>query len=360
MNESPNSGGLFDIETKRESIQEIESTMVAPDFWDDAGRSQEILKRRTALEKVVQMWDALVRQVEDVRVMIELGAEALDESTLVEVHEMNERLGREVEAAEFQRMLSGDHDRNSCFVSINSGAGGTESQDWAEMLLRMYLRYCEKKGWKTAITEIQTGDEAGIKSVTFNVTGEYAYGYLKAEVGIHRLVRISPFDSNARRHTSFASAFVFPEIEEEDIDIKISESDLRIDTYRSSGAGGQHVNTTDSAVRITHLATNIVVACQTERSQHLNKATAMKVLRAKLYDREMAERNSRASEIAGEKKEIGWGSQIRSYVLHPYKMVKDLRTGVESGNPDAVLDGALEDFVVAYLMGVRRDVKDVD
>ncbi len=334
--------------------------MAAPGFWDDAGTSQDILKRRTALEKVVQAWDVLIRQLEDVRVMIELGEEAQDENTLAEVHEMNERLLQGVDAAEFQRMLSGDHDRNSCFVSINSGAGGTESQDWAEMLLRMYLRYCEKKGWKSAITEIQSGDEAGIKSVTFNVSGEYAYGYLKAEAGIHRLVRISPFDSNARRHTSFASVFVFPEIEEEDIDIKIAESDLRVDTYRSSGAGGQHVNTTDSAVRITHLPTNIVVACQTERSQHLNKATAMKVLRAKLYEREMEERNAKASEIAGEKKEIGWGSQIRSYVLHPYKMVKDLRTGVESGNPDAVLDGALEDFVVAYLMGVRREVKDAD
>ncbi|MBI2353525.1 MAG: peptide chain release factor 2 [Deltaproteobacteria bacterium] len=352
--------GSLDIDDKREAIQEIEAAIAVPGFWDDAGRSQEILKRRTALEKIVQMWDALTRQLEDIRVMIELGEEADDEAALADVHEMNGRLQREVEAAEFQRMLSGAHDRNSCFVSINSGAGGTESQDWAEMLLRMYLRYCEKKGWRTAITEIQPGDEAGIKSVTFNVTGEYAYGYLKAEAGIHRLVRISPFDSNARRHTSFASAFVFPEIEEEDIDIRISESDLRVDTYRSSGAGGQHVNTTDSAVRITHLPTNIVVACQTERSQHLNKATAMKVLRAKLYEREMAERTAKASEIAGEKKEIGWGSQIRSYVLHPYKMVKDLRTGVESGNPDAVLDGALEDFVVAYLMGVRREVKDSD
>ncbi len=357
---SPNSGGLFDIDSKREAIQEIEAEIATPGFWDDTGKSQEILKKRTALEKAVQMWDNLNRQVEDVRVMIELGVEAQDEATLTEVAEMNKRLMQGVEAAEFQCMLSGPHDRNSCFVSINSGAGGTESQDWAEMLLRMYLRYCEKKGWKSSITEIQTGDEAGIKSVTFSAEGEYAYGYLKAEAGIHRLVRISPFDSNARRHTSFASVFVFPEIEEDDIDIKISESDLRIDTYRSSGAGGQHVNTTDSAVRITHLATNIVVACQTERSQHLNKATAMKVLRAKLYEREMAERNAKASEIAGEKKEIGWGSQIRSYVLHPYKMVKDLRTGIESGNPDAVLDGALEDFVVAYLMGVRRDVKDVD
>jgi peptide chain release factor 2 len=306
------------------------------------------------------MWDSLNRQLDDVRVMIELGEEAQDETVLAEVADMNNRLQQGVEAAEFQRMLSGTHDRNSCFISINPGAGGTESQDWAEMLLRMYLRYCEKKGWKTAITDYQAGDEAGIKSVTFSVSGEYAYGYLKAEAGIHRLVRISPFDSNARRHTSFASVFAFPEIEEEDITIRIADSDLRVDTYRSSGAGGQHVNTTDSAVRITHLPTGIVVACQSERSQILNRATAMKVLRSKLYEREMEERTTKASEIAGEKKEIAWGSQIRSYVLHPYKMVKDLRTGVESGNPDAVLDGALEEFVVAFLMGVRRQVSDTE
>jgi peptide chain release factor 2 len=306
------------------------------------------------------MWDDLHRQLEDVRVMIELGMEAQDEETLAEVAAMNDRLEEGVAAAEFQRMLSGPHDRNSCFISINPGAGGTESQDWAEMLLRMYLRYCEKKGWKTTITDYQAGDEAGIKSATFSVTGEYAYGHLKAEAGIHRLVRISPFDSNARRHTSFASVYAFPEIEEDDIDIKIAESDLRVDTYRSGGAGGQHVNTTDSAVRITHIPTGIVVACQSERSQHMNKATAMKVLRAKLYERELEERTVKAAEIADEKKEIAWGSQIRSYVLHPYKMVKDLRTGVETGNPDAVLDGALEEFVVAYLMGVRRQVGDVD
>ena len=357
---SPNFGGLFDIDAKRESIQEIESQIAAPGFWDAADRSQEILRKRTALEKAVQAWDALVSQVDDVRVMIELGEEAQDEATLAEVAQMTDRLRQGVEAAEFQRMLSGPHDRNSCFISINPGAGGTESQDWAEMLLRMYLRYCEKKGWKTAITDYQAGDEAGIKSATFSVTGEYAYGHLKAEAGIHRLVRISPFDSNARRHTSFASVFAFPEIEEEDISIKIADSDLRVDTYRSSGSGGQHVNTTDSAVRITHLPTGIVVACQSERSQILNRATAMKVLRAKLYEREVEERNAKASEIAAEKKEIGWGSQIRSYVLHPYKMVKDLRTGVESGNPDAVLDGALEDFVVAYLMGVRRQTTDAE
>lgn len=310
------------------------------------------------MEKTLSAWDRLNRQVEDIRVLIELGGEAEDEATLAEVHGLNDELEKGVSHAEFQKMLSGPHDASSCFVSINSGAGGTESQDWAEMLLRMYLRYCERKGWKTEITDYQAGDEAGVKGVTFSVSGEYGYGYLKAEAGIHRLVRISPFDSNARRHTSFASVFVFPEIED-DIEVKVNEADLRVDTFRSSGAGGQHVNTTDSAIRITHIPSGIVVACQTERSQHMNKATAMRVLRAKLYERELQERESQAAEIAGEKKEIGWGSQIRSYVLHPYKMVKDLRTGVESGNPDAVLDGDLEEFIVAFLMGVRREVKDV-
>lgn len=360
MSGLPNFGGLFDIEVKREAILEIESIMAVPGFWDDTGKSQEIIKKRTTLEKAVQMWDDLVRQADDVRVMIELGEEAQDTETLAEVADMTGRMVQAVEAAEFQRMLSGPHDRNSCFISINPGAGGTESQDWAEMILRMYLRYCEKKGWKTVITEFQAGDEAGLKSATFQVSGEYAYGYLKAEAGIHRLVRISPFDSNARRHTSFASMYAFPEIEEEDISIKISDSDLKVDTFRSGGAGGQHVNTTDSAVRITHLPTGIIVACQSERSQISNRATAMKVLRSKLYEREVEERKDKASEIAAEKKDIGWGSQIRSYVLHPYKMVKDLRTGVESGNPDAVLDGNLEEFVIAYLMGVRRTVGDVD
>jgi len=334
--------------------------MAVPGFWEDTGKSQEIIKKRTTLEKMVQMWDGLVRQAEDVRVMIELGQEAQDADTLTEVAGMASRLVAAVEAAEFQRMLSGPHDRNSCFISVNPGAGGTESQDWAEMLLRMYLRYCEKRGWKTTITDYQDGDEAGLKSATVSVSGEFAYGYLKAEAGIHRLVRISPFDSNARRHTSFASMYAFPEIEEEDINIKISDADLKVDTFRSGGAGGQHVNTTDSAVRITHLPSGIIVACQSERSQISNRATAMKVLRAKLYEREVEERSSKASEIAAEKKDISWGSQIRSYVLHPYKMVKDLRTGVESGNPDSVLDGALDEFVVAYLMGVRRQVGDVE
>ena len=340
-------------------MQELEEQTSNPDFWNNAENAQKVLKARTAMEKDVTAWEELNRRAQDIRELIELGSEEADEATLAEVAAMNAELEEGVGQAEFRRMLSGAHDGSGSFVSINAGAGGTESQDWAEMLLRMYLRYCEKKGWKTEITDYQAGEEAGVKGVTFAVTGEFAYGYLKAEAGIHRLVRISPFDSNARRHTSFASVFVFPVIEEDDIDIKIVESDLRIDTYRSSGSGGQHVNTTDSAIRITHLPTGIVVACQSERSQHMNKATAMKVLRSKLYELEVREREAKASDIAGEKKEIGWGSQIRSYVLHPYKMVKDLRTGVESGNPDAVLDGALEEFVVAYLMGVRRETKDI-
>jgi peptide chain release factor 2 len=340
-------------------MQELEELIMRPDFWGDAENAQKVLKARMVMEKDVTTFEALHRQAEDIRLLIELGSFESDEATLAEVAALNVELEAGVSQAEFRRMLSGPHDASGSFVSINAGAGGTESQDWAEMLLRMYLRYCEKKGWKSEITDYQAGEEAGVKGVTISVTGEFAYGYLKAEAGIHRLVRISPFDSNARRHTSFASVFVFPIIEEDDIEVKIVESDLRIDTYRSSGAGGQHINTTDSAIRITHLPTGIVVACQNERSQHMNKATAMKVLRSKLYELELREREAKASDIAGEKKEIGWGSQIRSYVLHPYKMVKDLRTGVESGNPEAVLDGSLEEFVVPYLMGVRRETKDL-
>jgi peptide chain release factor 2 len=312
-----------------------------------------VLKERTVLGKMVDGWDRLSRLLEDIKVLVELGSEVEDEETLTEVAAMNERLEQGLDQAEFQKMLSGPHDASSCFVAINAGAGGTEAQDWAEMLLRMYLRYCEKKGWKTQLSECQPGDEAGIKSATFTVDGEFSYGFLKAEAGIHRLVRISPFDGNARRHTSFASVFVFPEIDDA-IEVNIVDSDLRIDTYRASGAGGQHINVTDSAVRITHLPTGIVSACQTERSQHMNKATALRILRAKLYERELEERSAKAAELGGEKKEIGWGSQIRSYVLHPYRMVKDLRTGVETGNTEAVLDGDLEDFIVAFLMGVRR------
>ena len=281
--------------------------------------------------------------------MIELGEESEDEEALAEVRDMLPALEKSIGRMEFARMLSGEHDANNAILSINAGAGGTEAQDWAEILLRMYLRYCERKGFKAEITEYQPGDEAGTKGVTITVTGDYAFGYLKAEKGIHRLVRISPFDSNARRHTSFCSVFVFPELSD-DVDIEVLDKDLKVDTYRASGAGGQHVNKTDSAIRITHLPSGIVVSCQSQRSQHKNRSTAMKQLKARLYELEMEKKESEAEELGGEKKDIAWGSQIRSYVLHPYRMVKDHRTDFESGNTDAVLDGNLDGFIEAYLM----------
>ena len=265
------------------------------------------------------------------------------------MRELVPELVKLVDQMEFARMLSGEHDPSNAIVSINAGAGGTEAQDWAEMLLRMYLRWCERKGFRAELTEYNAGEEAGMKSCTFTVEGEYAYGFLKAEVGIHRLVRISPFDSSARRHTSFTSVFVFPELDD-DVDVEIEEKDLKVDTYRASGAGGQHINKTDSAIRITHIPTGTVVACQSERSQHKNRATALKQLKARLYEQELRKKEAEADALAGEKKEIGWGSQIRSYVLHPYRMVKDHRTSHEVGNADAVLDGDLDGFIEAYLL----------
>jgi len=307
------------------------------------------LKERTLLQKLVEDYDAVDSGLEDAAILIELGEEAEDEQALKEVREALPDLEKKIGQMEFARMLSGEHDASNAIVSINAGAGGTEAQDWAEILLRMYLRWCERKGFKAEITEYQPGDEAGAKGVTFTVAGAYAYGYLKAEKGIHRLVRISPFDSNARRHTSFCSVFVFPELSD-DVDIEIQEKDLKVDTYRASGAGGQHVNKTDSAIRITHIPTGIVVSCQNQRSQHKNRSTAMKQLKARLYELEMEKKENQAEALAGEKKEIAWGSQIRSYVLHPYRMVKDHRTGHEVGNADAVLDGDLDGFIEAYLM----------
>jgi len=271
-----------------------------------------------------------------------------DGELLGEVEEEVSRISGAVEEMEFRKMLSGELDSGNSIVSINSGAGGTESQDWAGMLLRMYLRWCEKKGYKTEIVDSQEGEEAGIKSATFTVSGEYAYGYLKAEAGIHRLVRISPFDANKRRHTSFASVFILPEVNE-DVEVEINEADLRVDTYRASGAGGQHVNKTDSAIRITHMPTGTVVQCQNQRSQHKNRATAMGILRAKLYELKLREQAEKMDEFSSGKKEIAWGSQIRSYVLHPYRMVKDHRTEFETGNADSVLDGELDGFILAYL-----------
>ena len=327
----------------------MEADVARPEFWNDNEKAQEVLKERTLLQKLVEDWESAAHSLEDVQVMIELGEESEDEEALAEVREMLPALEKSIGRMEFARMLSGEHDANNAIVSINAGAGGTEAQDWAEILLRMYLRYCERKGFKAEITEYQPGDEAGTKGVTITVSGDYAFGYLKAEKGIHRLVRISPFDSNARRHTSFCSVFVFPELSD-DVDIEVLDKDLKVDTFRASGAGGQHVNKTDSAIRITHLPSGIVVSCQSQRSQHKNRSTAMKQLKARLYELEMEKKESEAEELGGEKKDIAWGSQIRSYVLHPYRMVKDHRTDFESGNTDAVLDGNLDGFIEAYLM----------
>jgi len=305
-----------------------------------------VLRERSLLFDPMQAWHKLHRDLEDARLYVEMAAE--EEEAVVEADQKLREIDADLGRVELQRLLGGEHDAGNAIVTVHPGAGGTEAQDWAEMLLRQYLRWCERRGFKTGMVEYQPGDGAGIKSATFTVEGQYAYGYLKCEAGVHRLVRISPFDSAARRHTSFASVFIFPEIDD-DVEIEIDETDLRIDTYRSSGAGGQHVNKTDSAVRLTHLPTGIVVACQNERSQHKNKATAMKVLRARLYELEMQKKQDQLDELQKTKKDIAWGSQMRSYVLHPYRMVKDHRTGVEVGNTDAVLDGDLDRFIEEYL-----------
>jgi peptide chain release factor 2 len=327
----------------------LEAEIARPGFWEMGDRAQDLLKERTGLEKVVENWEKADRELDDLLVLCELGEESEDQETLDEVRQLLPALEQRVAKMEFARMLSGEHDANNAIFSINAGAGGTEAQDWAEMLLRMYLRFFEKRGFKADITDYQPGEEAGIKSVTLTVEGDYAYGWLRPEIGIHRLVRISPFDSNARRHTSFSSVFVFPELSDE-VEVEINDKDLKVDTYRSSGAGGQHVNKTDSAIRITHIPSGIVVACQNERSQHKNRATAMKQLKARLYEAERRKKAEEASEIAAEKMEIGWGSQIRSYVLHPYRMVKDHRTGYEVGNTDGVLNGDLDGFIEAFLL----------
>jgi peptide chain release factor 2 len=325
--------------------------MANPGFWGDQGKAQKVLQRRKRLEADLELLKRLRSQEDDAQVL----ADWLEggEDVAADFVAALDALGKSAEAAEFQKMLGGDHDRANAILTINAGAGGTDSQDWAEMLLRMYLRWCDRRGFKRDIADIQAGEEAGIKSATVIVQGEYAYGYLAAEAGVHRLVRISPFDSNARRQTSFASVFAWPEIDEE-IEIEVQEKDLRIDTYRSSGAGGQHVNVTDSAVRITHLPTGIVVACQNERSQIRNREVGMKILKARLYELEMQKRRERLDAVEAAKKDIAFGSQIRSYVLHPYRMVKDHRTKHETGNPDRVLDGDLDDFVKATLVAKAK------
>ena len=321
--------------------------MSQPHFWDKPAEAQTTVAELKALKQLIEPWKKVHREIHDLGELLSL-VESEDESALAELESGYKKIEREVELLEFQRLMSDRLDPNSAIMSINAGAGGTESCDWAQMLLRMYLRWAEDHNLEVHMVDLMPGEEAGTKSATFFIRGPYSYGYLKAERGVHRLVRISPFDANKRRHTSFASVDVVAEVEE-DIDIVVSDSDIRIDTYRAGGAGGQHVNKTSSAVRITHLATGIVAQCQNERSQHQNKQIAMKILKARLYERKRAEEEQKLKTQYGEKKEIAWGSQIRSYVFHPYTLVKDHRTGYETSNGQAVMDGAIDPFVEAYL-----------
>jgi peptide chain release factor 2 len=332
-------------------MDKIEARSGAEDFWKEPEAAQKLLQRRKRLESDLDLLKRLQRQEDDTRVLLEWleGGEDVEKDLGAALDALEQTL----EGAEFQKMLGGEHDRANAILTINSGAGGTESQDWAEMLLRMYMRWCERKGYKRDLIDLQAGEEAGIKSATVLVQGEYAYGYLSAEVGVHRLVRISPFDSAARRHTSFASVFVWPELDE-DIKIDVQDKDLRIDTYRSSGAGGQHVNVTDSAVRITHIPTGIVVSCQNERSQIRNREVGMKILKARLYDLEMQKRREKLDAVESAKKDIAFGSQIRSYVMHPYRMVKDHRTKFEVGDVDRVMDGDLDGLIKSALVARAR------
>ena len=342
-----NCGGIFEGARLDEQLADIEKRIGAPDFWSNQADAQKVMQRRRRLEEDLALQQSLRRRADDLGVLVEWANAGEDVSA--DLARGLEQFQQEVDAAETKKMLGGTYDRANAIVTIHPGAGGTESQDWAEMLLRMYLKWAERRGFTREVIDYQPGDEAGLKSVTLTLIGDYAYGLMTAEAGVHRLVRISPFDQAARRHTSFASVFVWPELPE-DVELEIDEKDLRIDTYRSSGAGGQHVNVTDSAVRITHIPTNIVVSCQNERSQHKNRSSAMKVLKSRLFDLKLKEQQAKLEQIAGAKKDIGFGSQIRSYVLQPYQMIKDHRTKMEVGDVNRVLDGDLDPFIKTYLM----------
>ncbi len=344
-----NLGGLFDLEAKERRIEELDEVMAQPEFWNDQEKAQTIISETNALKSSVQKMAELTAGYEDVQVILELAKEEEEDEELVQEALQNVKiLKQQMNDFELELLLSEPYDKNNAILELHPGAGGTESQDWAEMLLRMYQRWADSKDFKVETLDYLPGDEAGVKSVTLLIKGHNAYGYLKAEKGVHRLVRISPFDASGRRHTSFVSCDVMPELSD-DVDIDIRTEDLKIDTYRSSGAGGQHVNTTDSAVRITHLPSGVVVTCQSERSQIKNREKAMKVLQARLYEKQIEQQQKELAEIKGEQKEIGWGSQIRSYVFHPYSLVKDHRTNMEVGNVQGVMDGDLDPLIDAYL-----------
>lgn len=340
-------GGIFDFDAKQIRLTELERESEDPAIWNDPARAQEIGREKKSLEGVVLTLQSLDRQLQDAQELLEIAREENDDETLNSISEDVTALVQTVEGMEFRRMFSDPMDPNNCFIDIQAGSGGTEAQDWASMLERMYLRYCERRGLEVELLEESPGDVAGIKSATIKVSGEYAYGYLRTETGVHRLVRKSPFDSGNRRHTSFASVFIYPEVDDS-IEIDINPADLRVDTYRASGAGGQHINKTDSAVRITHIPTGIVVQCQSGRSQHRNRADAMTVLKSRLYEAELRKRNETRQAIEDSKTDIGWGHQIRSYVLDQSR-IKDLRTDIEIGNTQAVLDGDLDTFIEASL-----------
>ncbi|HET7063625.1 MAG TPA: peptide chain release factor 2 [Rudaea sp.] len=351
--------GYLDYDTKSERLEEVTRELENPNVWDNPERAQQLGKERASLDRIVNGIRTLGDSLSGAGELLELAESEKDDSTAEAVAADLDGLAAHVEKIEFQRMFSGKMDSHNAFVDVQAGAGGTEAQDWAEMLLRMYLRWCEGRGWKTELLEVSAGDVAGIKSATFRVEGDYAYGWLKTEIGVHRLVRKSPFDSDNRRHTSFSSIFVSPEVDD-DIDITINPADLRTDVYRSSGAGGQHVNKTESAVRITHVPSGIVVACQTERSQHANRDRAMKMLKAKLYEMEIQRRNVEKAALEATKSDIGWGSQIRNYVLDQSR-IKDLRTGIERTDTQKVLDGDLDGFIEASLKaGLEAGAKRVD